>query len=232
MKLEHSLSEGTILKRYKRFLADIKLGEEFLTCHVPNTGSMTSCWAENWKCAVSHSSNPKRKMPYTLELTHNGKSWIGVNTLNANRIVAEALEKNLISEFDGYQNITSEYKIGDSRIDFFLSNHTSQTDCFVEVKSVSLVRENVAQFPDAVSTRGQKHLEELIKLKDLGFRTCMLFIVQRQDAEYFTPAHDIDKKYAKLLSTAYNSGVEILCYDSVLNPTEFKLGRNLPIRLN
>ncbi len=231
MKWEHTLSEGIILKRYKRFLADVNLGGNLLTCHVPNTGSMTSCWEENWKCAVSHSPNPKRKMPYTLELTHNGKTWIGVNTLNANRIVKEALEKNLIPEICGYKNITSEYKIEESRIDFFLSDHANAPDCFVEVKSVTLVKEGIAQFPDAVSTRGQKHLEELMKLKAKGFRTCMLFIVQRQDAEYFTPAYEIDKHYADLLQKAHESGVEILCYNCVLNPIELSLGRNLPIRL-
>lgn len=230
MKWSSSLEKGVILKRYKRFLADVLLDGQELTVHVPNTGSMTSCWGPNWRCAVSKSDNSKRKLPYTLELTHNGDSWIGVNTANANKVVKEWLEENLIQELSGYKTITPEKKTGESRIDFYLEDHTYLPPCYVEVKSVTLKSEGAAKFPDAVSERGQKHLNELTALKKNGFRSVMLFVVQREDVHCMKPANEIDPRYAKLLFEANKFGVEILVYQCQLSLEGIKLGNALPFQ--
>lgn len=231
MKWETPLKEAILLKRYKRFLADIQIGDEVITAHVPNTGSMTSCWEPSWKCAVSRSDNPNRKMPYTLEFTHNGDSWIGVNTANANKLAHNWIKNGLIPELKGYAAITPEKKIGDSRIDFFLENHPTLPPCYVEVKSVTLKLDGLAQFPDAVSERGQKHLKELIGLKCAGLRAAMLFIVQREDVDLMRPAHSIDKKYGALLKEAHAAGVEILVYQCKMDLNEISFGKSLPFHL-
>lgn len=231
MKFQHPLKEAILLKRYKRFLADVTVDGESFTAHVPNTGSMTACWEPNWKCALSVSDNPNRKMAHTLELTHNGETWIGVNTANANKLVHGWLKENRIPELAGYKTIQPEKKIGDSRIDFFLENHATEKPCYVEVKSVTLKLDGIAQFPDAVSERGQKHLKELMALKKEGYRTAMLFVVQREDVSVMKPASSIDKKYAQLLAEAHASGVEILVYQCKINLNEIGFGKSLPFHL-
>lgn len=231
MKWSEPLIEATILKRYKRFLADIDLGEKIITAHVPNTGSMQSCWETNWKCALSVSSNPARKMPHTLELIHNGESWIGVNTGNANKLAKLWLTNHQLPELAGYQTVIPEKKIGLSRVDFYLENHPSLPPCYVEVKNVTLKLDGKAQFPDSVSERGQKHLRELMEIKKSGLRAAMLFIVQREDVSEFSPAASIDPQYAKLLKEAHNSGVEVLTYQCKMSLEGLSLGSSLPITL-
>jgi sugar fermentation stimulation protein A len=231
MKWPTPLIEARILKRYKRFLADVEIDGEITTAHVPNTGSMTSCWAPNEKCALSKSDNPNRKMPYTLELTHNSHSWIGVNTANANRLVKEWLGQELIEEFAGYRKIIPEKKIGDSRIDFYLEDHPTLPPCYIEVKSVTLKLDGKAQFPDAVSERALKHLGELIELKSAGFRAFMLFVVQREDVESFSPAASIHGAYAQGLKEAQEKGVEILVYQCKMGFEELQLGRRLRVEM-
>ena len=228
LKWETPLTQGILLKRYKRFLADIKLDQQLITAHVPNTGSMLSCWEPEWKCAVSISTNPSRKMAHTLELIHNGASWIGVNTANANRLVKIWLQSGKIPELEGYRVIQPEKKVGESRIDFYLEGHDSHAPCYVEVKNVTLKLDGMAQFPDAVSERGQKHLRELMALKSQGFRTAMLYIVQREDVEAMKAAEKIDPKYARLLKEAIIAGVEVLVYQCRLDLTEIQLGSKLP----
>ena len=231
MKWNPPLTEAILLKRYKRFLADINLNSNEITVHVPNTGSMTSCWEPNWKCAVSKSNNPSRKLPHTLELVHNGESWIGVNTANANKLVYQWLQEDLIPELSGHSLIVPEKKVGDSRLDFFLDGHKSLPPCYVEVKNVTLKLDGVAQFPDAISERGQKHLKELIKLKADGNRSVMFYIVQREDVQSMKPAHSFDKKYGELLKVAHGSGVEILVYQCKMGLDEIGLGKPLPFLL-
>ena len=232
MKISNTY-EAIIHNRYKRFMADIELPNgEMVVAHVPNTGSMKNCWEAGWKAVVSHVDDPKRKLKYTLQLTHNGKSWIGVNTSITNKIVQEALELGVISELQDYKNIKAEQKILDSRIDFFLSDHPTKPDAYVEVKNVTLVEDEVASFPDAVSTRGQKHLKDLIKIKEMGMRAVMLYVLNRTDAESFKPAAEIDPKYAELLKAAYNAGVEILVYQCEISPTNIKLKKPIPYELN
>lgn len=231
MKWDRPLTEAILLKRYKRFLADIQLGDELFTAHVPNTGAMTSCWEPNWKCALSKSDNPTRKMPHTLELVHNGETWIGVNTANANKLVHLWLKEALIPELAGYSVIQPEKKIGDSRIDFYLEGHQDHPPCYVEVKNVTLKLEGMAQFPDAVSERGQKHLKDLMLLKKQGLRAAMLYVVQRDDVQSMKPAHSIDKKYGELLKEAHAAGVEIYVYQCKMNINEIGFGRSLPFSL-
>lgn len=218
-------------KRYKRFLADIELDGKLITAHVPNTGSMQSCWEPDWKCAVSVSDNPSRKMPHTLELIHNGETWIGVNTANANKLVKKWLTENSLPELSGYKIVQPEKKIGDSRVDFYLEGHASQDDCYVEVKNVTLKLGGLAQFPDSVSERGQKHLKELMKIRETGLRAVMLFVVQREDVGSFTPAASIDPVYAGLLREAHERGVEILVYQCRMDTKELRLGKSLPFSL-
>ena len=232
MNWEKPLIEATMLKRYKRFLADVSIEGSVLTAHVPNTGSMVSCWEPDWKCALSVSDNPNRKMAHTLELIHNGESWIGVNTGNANKLAKIWLTQNLLSELSGYKSIQPEKKIGQSRVDFFLEGHASEPDCYVEVKSVTLRVNNQAQFPDSVSERGQKHLRELMDIKKSGLRSAMLFIVQREDIVSFAPASQIDSEYAKLLKTAHDAGVEILVYGCSMKPDSIGLKGSIPWELN
>jgi sugar fermentation stimulation protein A len=228
LKWETPLTQGILLKRYKRFLADIKLDEELITAHVPNTGSMLSCWEPDWKCAVSVSSNPSRKMAHTLELTHNGTSWIGVNTANANKLVKNWLTEGLIPELAGYEVLQAEKKVGESRVDFYLENHPTHSPCYVEVKSVTLKLDGVAQFPDSVSERGQKHLRELMALKNQGYRAAMLYVVQREDVEAMRVAEKLDPEYARLLKEAVKAGVEVLVYQCRLGVTQIQLGNKLP----
>lgn len=231
LKWDRPLIEAKLIKRYKRFLADVVVNNETFTVHVPNTGSMTSCWAPEWRCALSQSSNPKRKMPYTLELTHNGESWIGVNTANANKLAHLWLQNDLIEGLSGYKIIRPEMKFGQSRIDFYLEGHSTHPPCYVEVKSVTLKLEGIAQFPDAVSERGQKHLRELMDIKAQGNRAAMLYVVQREDVSEMRPAHSIDKKYSELLKLAHAAGVEIFVYQCKMDDSGIGFRKSLPFNL-
>lgn len=221
MKFEKQTSLGIIHKRYKRFLSDIELEcGEMINAHVPNTGSMKECWAPKWKALVTHADDPKRKLQYTLEMTHNGETWICVNTGMTNKLVKEALENEVVKELTGYQVIRPEMKYKASRIDFHLSGHESHPECYVEVKNVTLVEDGKALFPDSVSTRGQKHLKDLMEIKAQGLRACMLYVVNRADAKSFGPAADIDPEYARLLAQAKKAGVEVLVYQCELSESE------------
>jgi sugar fermentation stimulation protein A len=232
LHFKSDLIKAKILKRYKRFLSDIELDSgEIICAHVPNTGSMKTCWEPGWEVYLTHTDDPKRKLKYTLELVHNGKSFISINTSFTNKIVKEALEKNFIPELVGYQEIRPEKKINESRLDFFLSGENYQ-DTYVEVKNVTLLGENkMALFPDAVSTRGQKHLKELMKLKEQGYRSIMFYLVNRGDVDNFSVAKHIDPEYAKLLLEAQEKGVEILAYQTKITPKEISLSKRIKVNL-
>ena len=232
MKFQSQLLKTKIIKRYKRFLSDMELDGKLVNAHVPNTGSMKTCWQEGWSAYISKSDNPKRKLAYTWELTDNGESLICVNTNLPNKIVKEALENGWIPELAEYQNIIPEQKVFDSRIDFLLSDD-DLVDAFVEVKNVTLRGEkNEALFPDAISTRGQKHLTDLIKIKQSGKRAVIFYLVNRQDVSLFKPAVHIDPDYAFLLKKAASEGVEILVYQTQITTQEIKVHRPLPYELN
>ncbi|AXH12544.1 DNA/RNA nuclease SfsA [Halarcobacter bivalviorum] len=229
MKFE-KLIHGKLIKRYKRFLADITLdtGEE-ITAHVPNSGAMTSCIEENCEVWVSFHDNPKRKLKYTLELTKIKENLICTNTGIANKIAIEAIENGTIKELQGYDNIKPEQKYGNqnSRIDILLWNNDSDKKCFVEIKSVSLNLGETLAFPDAKTTRGQKHLEELRDMVKEGHRAVMLYVIQRTDDLPFRIAYEIDKKYNEIFEEVTKEGVEVLVYQSNINLDKINIkGKN------
>jgi len=228
MEFKNHLLEGILIRRYKRFFAEVKLSSgEIVTAHTANTGPMTTCFEPGRDALLSLHDDSTRKLKYSLEMIKAPQTWIGVNTHLANKLVQEAIQNKTLKELQGYKNIFPEYKIGNSRLDFMLTNSTPP-ECYVEVKSVTLQGDdNYALFPDAKTTRGQKHLLELMDLKKKGFRTMMLFIVQREDADKFKIAAQIDPEYAKLLTQAKKSGVEILVYGCRLTPTEIIISKKL-----
>jgi len=234
MKFQPSLIEGIIHKRYKRFLADIEVPEVGnFTAHVPNTGKMTSCWEPGQRVLVSESQNPKRKLKYTLEMTHNGETWIGVNTSLPSKLFQEAFDSQKIQELNSYKNIKKEVVFGESRIDFFLSQSDKFDDCFLEIKSVTLKEEDGnAYFPDTVSARGTKHIKELIKIKKAGMRAILFFIVQREDVKMVLPAKHLDSLYAKTLKEAINLGVEVIAYQCKLTKDAITLNKPIPFAIN
>jgi sugar fermentation stimulation protein A len=215
------LYKGKLVKRYKRFLADIVLenGQE-ITAHVPNSGAMTSCIEPDCPVWVSFHDNPKRKLKYTLELTKMADVLICTNTGVANKIAIEAIENGNIKELQGYSSLKPEQKYGvNSRIDILLENEDEK--CYVEIKSVSLKIGNHLAFPDAVTTRGKKHLDELVSMVELGHRAVMLYVIQRTDKLPFRIANEIDKKYNDALIESRKKGVEVIVYQSII--TEEKI---------
>ena len=229
MIFKQTLIPGKLIKRYKRFLADIELDTgKTITAHCPNSGSMKTCANPGWQVMLSESDNPKRKYKYTWEMVHNGKCWIGVNTIIPNIITEEALLNESIPELKGYDEVKREVKYGtNSRIDILLKSENQL--CYVEVKNVTLVEDDGNYyFPDSVTSRGLKHLHELIEMKSQDHRSVMLFVIQRNDGEIFKPAAHIDIKYAEGLKTACDNGVEILVRQADVTPTEINLIKKIP----
>jgi len=219
MFFDETLIRGYLIQRYKRFLADIRLfdGRE-LTVHCPNSGSMRTCVGEGWPVAISDSRNPKRKLRYTWEMVHNGSCWIGINTQRPNRLAEEAIGDRTIAELQGYDAIRREVPYGkSSRIDLLLEGGLAR--CYVEVKNVTLVDERGRYaFPDAVTSRGRKHLVELQEVVRAGDRAVMLFMIQRSDGHRCTTADDIDPDYGRELRRAVAAGVEVLAYRAEVTP--------------
>jgi len=219
MKFE-KLIHGKLIKRYKRFLADIILddGSE-ITAHVPNSGAMTSCIEQNCDVWVTFHDDPKRKLKYTLELTKIDENLICTNTGVANKIAVEAINNGVIKELQGYASLKTEQKYGqNSRIDILLENENQK--CYVEIKSVSLRIDNSLAFPDAVTSRGTKHLKELEEMVKQGHRAVMLYVIQRTDDLPFKLACQIDKKYCEAFDEVTKNGVEVLVYQSSINYEE------------
>lgn len=218
-----NLFHGKLIKRYKRFLADIILDNgETITAHVPNSGRMTSTIEYNCDVWVSFHDNPKRKHKYTLELTKIGDIMICTNTGVANKLGVEAIKDGTIKELQGYTSLKTEQKYGqNSRIDILLEKENEK--CYVEIKSVTLKLENNLAFPDAVTTRGTKHLEELSDMIGDGHRAVMLYIIQRDDNLDFQIAKEIDRNYNEVLKVAMEKGVEVLVYQSSLSTNEIKI---------
>ena len=219
MKFE-TLIHGKLIKRYKRFLADIILDNgETITAHVPNSGAMTSCIEENCDVWVTFHDDVKRKLKYTLELTKINENLICTNTGVANKIAIEAVTNGTIKGLQGYSSLKPEQKYGqNSRIDILLENENQK--CYVEIKSVSLRIDNSLAFPDAVTSRGTKHLKELEEMVKLGHRAVMLYIIQRDDDLPFRLACEIDKKYCETFKEVAKNGVEVLVYQSAINLDE------------
>jgi sugar fermentation stimulation protein A len=223
--------QGTLIKRYKRFLADVRLdNKKVITAACSNTGTMRSCSDPGSRVCLSTSDNPNRKYKHTWELVYANNTWVGINTLLPNKLVFRAIQKDLIPELTGYSNIRKEVKYGEnSRIDILLSEGDKK--CYVEVKNVTLVEDGIARFSDAVSVRGTKHLNELMSMVDAGHRAVMFYLVQRDDASLFRPADDIDPLYADTLRQAFQHGVEILVYEANVSIDEITLGKPLPFEL-
>lgn len=226
MKFE-TLIHGKLIKRYKRFLADITLDSgEVITAHVPNSGRMTSTIEENCDVWVTHHDNPKRKLKYTLELTKIGDELICTNTGVANKLGVEAIKNGTIKELQGYESIKTEQKYGqNSRIDILLEKDDQK--CYVEIKSVTLKVDDYLAFPDAVTSRGAKHLNELCDMVKEGHRAVMLYIIQRTDNLPFRIANEIDKKYAEAFNEVINQGVEVLVYQSNISTESIKIEKKI-----
>jgi sugar fermentation stimulation protein A len=232
MKFETPLTQGRLITRYKRFLADVELDDRTLvTAHVPNTGSMKSTSAPGSRVALSYHPNPKRKLKWTLELIQGeGGAWVGVNTFLSNHIVEEAITAKKIPTLKGYDEIAREVNYGHrSRIDLLLKK--GKKLCYVEVKNVTYKQGNRALFPDAVTTRGHKHLLELRNMVRQGHRSVAFFLVNRGDCKSMGPAPEIDPKYAELLTQVAGDGVELLAYRTDPDPTGIETGRKLRIYL-
>lgn len=228
------LQSATLIKRYKRFLADVVTPEgQELTLHCPNTGAMTGCAAQGDTVWYSTSDNPKRKYAHTWELTETQQgAVICVNTLRANTLAKEAVLAGNIPELAGYNILKSEVKYGEenSRIDLMLQAE-GRRNCYIEVKSVTLAEKEYGYFPDAVTARGQKHLRELMSVAAAGHRAVILFAVLHSAIDRFSPAHHIDAKYAQLLIEAQEKGVEILAWKAELSTKMMTLNKPIAVAL-
>ena len=212
MEFTKSLIKGKLIKRYKRFFTDVKLEKEIVTAHCPNTGSMKGLLDEGNDVYVLPNNDPKRKLKYGLEIIKTRRNLVGVNTNMANRIVQHALKNNLIKELKNNDLIKPEVFFNkETRFDFLIEKNKQKG--FVEVKNVTLFRDkNTAEFPDAVTSRGSKHLLTLIDAIKKGYKTYLLFLVQIQNMEYFKIAKDIDSEYYKNYLAAKKAGVNFLAY--------------------
>ncbi len=232
MKFEKPLIPGTLIKRYKRFLADVDLDDgKIVTAHTPNTGSMQGCSSPGSKVWLSQSNNPKRKYPLSWELVEVATDTIvGINTGLPNRLVMEGIDNGVIVELQGYDAIRQEVPYGKerSRIDLLLEAK-SKPPCYVEVKNVTLMKDSVGFFPDAVTARGTKHLRELREMVLLGKRAVILFCIQRQDVKSFSPADDIDPVYGNTLRQVMDQGVVALAYSCRVSPLEIMFERKVPV---
>jgi len=227
MKFKERLLQGTLIKRYKRFFVDIKYKNKIITGHCPNTGSMMGLLNKGNKIWFSRSDNLSRKLKYTLEIIEVGKKMIGINTLLTNKIVFEALSQKKIKNFSKFNNIKPEVKFSDkTRFDFLISDNKEK--CFLEVKNVTLSRKDeIAEFPDAITSRGAKHLKELIIAKQRGFESYILYLIQREDCKSFRIAKDIDEDYKIAFDKALKKGVKIICYDCKISTEEIKLNNRI-----
>jgi len=230
MIFEKTLVHGRLIKRYKRFLADVTLDNgEIITAHCTNSGTMKSCLEDNAEVYLTPVDDPKRKTKFTWEMIKINNDWIGINTGNPNKLAFDAVKNEEFEKLKGYTNVKREVKFEDSRFDIMAKNE-SET-CFIEVKNVTLKDGDHARFPDAVTTRGKKHLETLIKVKEQGMRAVMLYIIQRMDVKIFAPAKNIDPEYAKTLIKAYKKGVEIIPIQAKVTPEKIELIKELPFEL-
>ena len=231
MKFPRALVEGRLLRRYKRFLADIQLADGVITAACPNTGSMMGCCEPGSRVWLSESDRATRKYRHTWEMVEVGRVIVGINTGLPNNLVSEAIEDGTIGELAGYAAIRREVAFGEegSRVDLLLEGE-GREPCYVEVKNVTAAAsKGVALFPDCVSERGTKHLRELIRLKARGLRPVQLYCVQRGDVKEVRPADGIDHEYGRMLREALAAGVEVLAYRAKVTPTEIRLANRIPV---
>ena len=231
MNFEDKLISGLLIKRYKRFFIDIKVENKIVTAHCPNTGSMMGLLKKNNKVWLTKSDNPKRKLKYTLQIIEDESSKVGINTHITNKIVLDALNNSIIEKFRNLETIKPEVNFGsNTRFDFLISEGKKRS--FIEVKNVTLSRKKgIAEFPDAVTSRGLKHIEELIKAGQKGYEIYLLYVIQRNDCDKFKLAKDIDPKYYELLIKAVKKNLNILCYDCKFSTKGIKLNRKIHFKI-
>ena len=229
MKFTKSLIKGKLVKRYKRFFTDVKLNKEVVTAHCPNTGSMMGLLDEGNDVFISKNDDPKRKLKYTLEIIKVKKNLVGINTHFANKIALHGLTNNLINEVANSDTIKPEVFFNEeTRFDFLIKK--KKQNIFLEVKNVTLFRnKKIAEFPDAITSRGSKHLKTLIDATKKGYKTYLLFLIQIQGVESFKIAKDIDKEYYKNYILAKKSGVNFLAYRCKINSKEIKIEKKIKI---
>ena len=236
MKFQEPLVEGRLIRRYKRFLSDIDLNGEIVVAHCANPGAMTGLNAPDSEVWLSANRNPKAKLDWRWELIRVDDHLVGINTAHPNGIVAEAIVDGHITALEGYSSMRREVKYGqNSRIDILLEDE-DKPPCYVEIKNVHLKRdlpgrEGAAEFPDAVTKRGAKHLVEMSEMVRQGARAVMVYLVQRGDCDHFRVAEDVDPAYASALAEAQECGVEAICYDCSVDVEEIAVARSLPLRL-
>lgn len=231
MKFKTAVRQGIFLKRYKRFFADVQLGNEIVVAHVANTGSLKSAGEPGLSCLVTETDNPERKLKYSLQALQTASgAWVGVNTSWPNLLAKEAFEARLFAHWSAFDEFKAEVKLSpETRIDFVLSCSKTQKKHFVEVKNVTMASgpigelKGIAHFPDSVTERGQKHLRELIKIVEAGSTAEIFFAVQRNDCQFFSPADEIDPEYGRLLRLAQKAGVHITAARVDISPAGIAL---------
>jgi len=231
MNFEDKLITGLLIKRYKRFFVDVKVGNKIVTAHCPNTGSMMGLLKKHNKVWLTKSDNPKRKLKYTLQIIEDQSSKVGVNTHITNKIALDALKNSIIENFKNLETIKKEVNFGlDTRFDFLINEGKKKS--FIEVKNVTLSRKKgIAEFPDAVTSRGLKHIEELLKASKKGYGIYILYVIQRDDCNKFELAEDIDPKYCELLKKAVKKNLKILSYDCKFYTKGIKLNRKIHFKI-
>jgi len=230
MEFENRILRGSLVRRYKRFLSDIELADgSIVVAHCTNSGSMKTCIEEGAPVLISENNDPKRKTKYTWEAICINNHWIGVNTLHPNRIVYDTLKQGLEGVMPKPTFIKREVTYADSRFDIYVEHEEAK--CFVEVKNVTMKYEANASFPDAISKRGKKHLETLMKVKAEGMRAVMFYVVQRTDVRAFSVASHIDPEYAETLKLAVRAGIEVFAYVAKVSERGIVLDKALPISI-
>ena len=229
MKFTKALIKGKFLKRYKRFFADIKVNKEIIIAHCPNTGSMMGLLNENNDAWVLKNEDPKRKLKYTLQILKTSKNVIGVNTHLANKLVHEGLQNNTLLEFKNLDKIVTEkFNNKETRFDFLVEKNKKKI--FIEVKNVTLIRDGkTSEFPDAITTRGSKHIKTLIDAHKKGYECYVLFLVQIENCKYFRIAKDIDNEYYENYKLAKKSGVKFIAYNCKVGSKEIKIDKKIKI---
>ena len=231
MNFENKLIPGQFIKRYKRFFVDVKIKGKIITAHCPNTGSMCGLLKKGNKVWLTKSNNLNRKLKYTLQIIQDKKTKVGVNTHLTNKIVLEALQNNLIKNFNKEIEIKPEAKFGsNTRFDFLITNNKMKA--FIEVKNVTLSRKKgIAEFPDSITARGLKHIKELIKAKEKDYKIYILYLIQRNDCNIFKIAEDIDPEYSDSLSKAVKKKLKVLCFDCKFSPKGIKLNQKVNFKI-
>ena len=234
MDFENELIPGVLIKRYKRFFADIKLGNKVVTAHCPNPGSMFKLLEKGNRAWITESNNQNRKLKYTLQIIEVDNTKFCINTHITNKIVHESLEEKLVENLNGYNFIRPEKKFGtNTRFDFLLNDTKNDKKAFLEVKSVTLSRKKGhAEFPDSVTSRGKKHLENLMLANKQGYESYLMFLIQIENCKSFGIASDIDPEYSKIFKDALKKNIKVLCYDCKFSNKGIKINNKIKILLN